>query len=70
MVVTLSDLVLRRLNLGTAECPDRPTLEGLAALVGRELGWSASRQALEVRRVEQSYPFASPASQAYLGEAA
>ena len=65
MVVTLNDLVLRRLDLGTGECPDRPTLEALALVVGRELGWSASRQALEVRRVEQSYPFASPASQAY-----
>jgi glycerol-3-phosphate dehydrogenase len=70
MVVTLRDLVLRRLDLGTGECPDRTALETLASIAGRELGWSESRQASEVRRVEQSYPFASPASQAYSGKSA
>ena len=68
MVCTLNDLVLRRLDLGTGQCPDRSTLDDLARVAGAELGWSAARMAREVLRVEQSYPFASPASQAYQGD--
>lgn len=70
MVVTLNDLVLRRLDVGTGECPDHATLEGLAGVVGRTLGWSAERVAREVELVEQSFPFATPVSQTYLGLAA
>jgi glycerol-3-phosphate dehydrogenase len=69
MVLTLRDLVLRRLDVGTGECPDGATLETLSRIAGDELGWSDAKRSAEVLLVERSYPFASPASQALLSDA-
>ncbi|MDP9084458.1 MAG: glycerol-3-phosphate dehydrogenase/oxidase [Pseudomonadota bacterium] len=63
MVVTLADIVLRRLDLGTGSIANSATLDACARIAGEELGWSAQRQRAEVDRVRRSYPFASPASQ-------
>jgi glycerol-3-phosphate dehydrogenase len=62
-VVTLADLVLRRLDLGTGRAAGDAALERCAQIAGEELGWSAERRLAEIQRVKLSYPFASPASQ-------
>ncbi len=66
-VVTLADIVLRRLDLGTGRNADDAVLERCAHIAGEELGWSAERRLAEIRRVRLSYPFASPASQQFNG---
>jgi glycerol-3-phosphate dehydrogenase len=63
MSMTLADIVLRRLDLGTGCTVADATLSACARIAGEELGWDAQRQLLEVSRVRTSYPFASPASQ-------
>ena len=60
---TLTDVVLRRLDLGSGERPSEATLAACADLVASELGWSATRRASELQRVRASYPFAGPESQ-------
>jgi glycerol-3-phosphate dehydrogenase len=62
-VVTLADIVLRRLDLGTGRNAGDAVLERCAQIAGEELGWNAERRLAEIRRVRLSYPFASPASQ-------
>jgi glycerol-3-phosphate dehydrogenase len=63
MSVTLADIVLRRLDLGTG-CEMGDKLLGECAIVaGEELGWDAERRGSEINRVKGSYPFANPASQ-------
>lgn len=68
MVVTLADIILRRLDLGTGKMASDAALERCAQIAGEELGWSAERQRAEIQRVKLSYPFASPASQQCYGE--
>jgi glycerol-3-phosphate dehydrogenase len=63
MSVTLADIVLRRLDLGTGSEMDDKLLSECASIAGEELGWDADRCRKEVQRVKDSYPFASPASQ-------
>jgi glycerol-3-phosphate dehydrogenase len=63
MAMTLADVVMRRLELGTGECPSAATLAACAAIVGQELGWSTGRQGREIEQVRASFPFASPRSQ-------
>jgi len=63
MCVTLADIVLRRLDLGTGcEMGDK-LLSECANIAGEELGWDADRRRIEIDRVKGSYPFANPASQ-------
>ncbi len=63
MSVTLADIVLRRLDLGTGcEMSDKLLFE-CAETAGEELGWNAERRGSEINRVKGSYPFANPASQ-------
>lgn len=63
MPVTLADIVLRRLDLGTGcEMSDR-LLSECADIAGDELGWDTERRRIEINRVKGSYPFANPASQ-------
>jgi glycerol-3-phosphate dehydrogenase len=66
MVVTLADVVLRRLDLGTARPPSEALLTACARIVGRQLGWDSERQRREIGRVNASYPFANPQSQAFV----
>jgi glycerol-3-phosphate dehydrogenase len=63
MAMSLTDVVMRRLELGAGECPPAATLAACAAIVGQELGWSAGRHDREIEQVRASYPFASPRSQ-------
>lgn len=63
MAATLADVVMRRLDLGTADEPPEATLRACADLMGELLGWDAVRRDQEVRRVQASYPYASPHSQ-------
>lgn len=67
MVVTLADIVLRRLDLGTGKRADDAALERCAQIAAEELGWSVERRLAEIQRVKLSYPFASPASQQCYG---
>ena len=55
MAVTLEDLILRRLELGELECPDRAALEECAGIMGAESGWDEERTAEEIRKVEEFY---------------
>ena len=52
----LSDVVRRRTDVGTAECPDAGTLERMATTMGEELGWSAEARLAETRETQASYP--------------
>jgi glycerol-3-phosphate dehydrogenase len=63
LAATLADVVLRRLDLGSAEPPAESTLTACAAIVGDELGWDAARREREVMGVRASFPFANPRSQ-------
>lgn len=63
MCVTLTDIVLRRLDLGTGCEMDDKLLSECASVAGEELGWDAGRRRIEINRVKGSYPFANPASQ-------
>jgi glycerol-3-phosphate dehydrogenase len=63
LAATLADVVMRRLDLGTAECPAAATLADCARIVGDELGWDEARRMREVCGVQASYPFANPRSQ-------
>ena len=63
MTLTLADIVLRRLDLGTGCALSEPMLHACAGIAAQELGWDPGRQLGEIARVRASYPFASPASQ-------
>jgi glycerol-3-phosphate dehydrogenase len=63
MSVTLADIVLRRLDLGTGGEMGDHLLTECANVAGEELGWDAERRGSEINRVKGSYPFANPASQ-------
>jgi glycerol-3-phosphate dehydrogenase len=67
MVVTLADILLRRLDIGTAEPPTEELLAACARAAGEELNWDSARRQREIARVNASYPFATPASQRYSG---
>jgi len=63
MSVTLTDIVLRRLDLGTGCEMDDKLLNECAIVAGEELGWDTERRRIEINRVKRSYPFANSASQ-------
>ncbi len=63
MSVTLADIVLRRLDLGTGCEMSDELLSECANVAGEELGWDDGRRGIEINRVKGSYPFANPASQ-------
>jgi glycerol-3-phosphate dehydrogenase len=51
MALTLSDAVLRRLDLGTAGAPAASELAAVTAAMARELGWDEARTAAELAAV-------------------
>lgn len=55
MAVTLCDAVLRRLDLGTAGPPTADERDGVAAVLGLELGWDAERLTREQRALDAAY---------------
>jgi len=57
MAQKLSDVVLRRTDLGSGCFPNREALERCAALMARELGWDRKRTKTEVEELCLSYPW-------------
>ncbi|NIA30995.1 MAG: FAD-dependent oxidoreductase [Actinobacteria bacterium] len=55
MAQKLSDVVLRRTELGTAWQPSRQELEACAGLMAKPLGWSRLRIEKEIQEVEEIY---------------
>lgn len=55
MAVKLSDVVLRRTDLGTAEYPGDDALKACAELMGKELNWDAKKKQAEIKETQQLY---------------
>jgi glycerol-3-phosphate dehydrogenase len=55
MANTLSDVVFRRTDLGSAGHPGLPALKAVAESMGRELGWNQKRMNREIKETEASY---------------
>ncbi|HET7295118.1 MAG TPA: FAD-dependent oxidoreductase [Vicinamibacteria bacterium] len=55
MACTLTDAMLRRLDLGTEGPPGAADVEIVAGVMAGELGWSPARQAEEVRSLLETY---------------
>lgn len=55
MACTLSDVVLRRSSLGSAECPDQAVLTRVAEIMGRELNWSDEDCERQISNVKAYY---------------
>ena len=55
MALTLSDVILRRSDLGTAQCPDTKLLEALAAYMARQLHWDNEEQNRQLDSVRTFY---------------
>jgi glycerol-3-phosphate dehydrogenase len=53
--VTLSDIVIRRTGLGSADPPEEAALAGCAAIAKAELGWDDARTAAEIAAVREFY---------------
>ena len=55
MAYTLLDVVRRRTELGSAGCPGRQTLEAIARVMGKELGWGEEQRKQEVEKTLRFY---------------
>jgi glycerol-3-phosphate dehydrogenase len=55
MVCRLSDIVLRRTGIGTAECPSRDLMEKIAVFMGNIFAWDESRRLEEIDEVMRRY---------------
>ncbi len=55
MALRLNDVILRRLDLGTAGPPEAADVETVASVMAAELGWDAARQAEETRALVETY---------------
>jgi glycerol-3-phosphate dehydrogenase len=58
MAQKLSDVVLRRTELGSAERPAQDLLAAASAEMGAVLGWSTEREQSEIEEVNEIYNFA------------
>jgi glycerol-3-phosphate dehydrogenase len=56
MAAKLTDVVFRRTDLGSAGHPGDAALLSVAAIVGKELGWSEERSASELAEVRRRFP--------------
>ncbi|MFW2440085.1 MAG: glycerol-3-phosphate dehydrogenase/oxidase, partial [Arenicellales bacterium] len=56
MPVTLSDLVLRRTDIGSFTCPGRDTLEFCAEMMARHAGWHEDERRRNMDELLQHYP--------------
>jgi len=56
MARRLTDVVLRRTELGTADYPGDAAVEAAARLTARELGWTPERVRAEVAELRSAYP--------------
>ncbi len=57
MACRLSDVVLRRTDLGSGCVPPRAALERCAELMGAEMGWDRDRRQREIAEIYQAYPW-------------
>ena len=55
MAVTLSDIVIRRTELGAMEHPGADLVKAMAAIAAEELGWDADRRDREIAAVDAFY---------------
>lgn len=55
MAQKLSDVVLRRTDMGSAGIPPTSDLEAVSTLMGKELGWSAAKMGEEIEDVKRAY---------------
>lgn len=55
MALKLSDIVFRRTDLGTSECPPPSVLEKLAARMAQNLGWDEKKIIAEMSEMLQRY---------------
>jgi glycerol-3-phosphate dehydrogenase len=55
MALKLSDVVLRRTDLGSGENPGGDALNETAELMGKELGWDKSRIKREIEETNAVY---------------
>jgi glycerol-3-phosphate dehydrogenase len=55
MALTLSDLILRRTNLGSAQCPADETLNFCAHYMGSLLGWNEEEKQRQIHQVQERY---------------
>jgi glycerol-3-phosphate dehydrogenase len=55
MALKLSDIVFRRSNLGTAECPPLVILQNTADVMAEELSWDQNQKAEEIKDVITHY---------------
>lgn len=55
MASTMADVLFRRSSLGSAECPSKETLDTVADLMAKELGWSDEEKLKQVEEVLQVY---------------
>ena len=55
MACKLADIIFRRTELGSADCPQRNVLEKIAAFMGEILGWDEAIQKKEVDEVLLRY---------------
>ncbi len=59
MALKLSDVVLRRTELGTAGRPEDGIVTLCAEVMAKELGWSRDRMQEEIQQVEEAYAWGS-----------
>lgn len=55
MAMTLSDIVIRRTELGAMQHPGADLVKGMAAIAAEELGWDADRRDREIAAVDAFY---------------
>jgi glycerol-3-phosphate dehydrogenase len=55
MAMTLSDVLLRRTEIGSAAHPGRAAVDVVAGVIAGELGWTADRTAREIASLEARY---------------
>jgi len=55
MAQTISDLVMRRTNLGSFGDPGKTAITSCAEIMGHELGWDARRQQLEIDSLQNIF---------------
>lgn len=56
MVYTLSDVLLRRSDIGSFQCPKLETIEYCADVVGKRLHWNSAQRAENISGLKQHYP--------------
>jgi glycerol-3-phosphate dehydrogenase len=59
MAVKLSDVILRRTDLGSSAHPGKDSLKACAEIMAKELGWNPSRMKTEIEETEEIYRPAS-----------